>query len=752
MNKVVTLAFFIAFGLMTGSYSQGQSVSFNTFTNPVIPGDHSDCTLTKIGNDFYTTGSSFNPTPIIYHSTDLIHWEAIAQPVSAEWSGYGDAVQGGCWGGQIVFHNNQYWDFFSRANTMYFVTAPKPEGPWTLPTKMNNPSQLPYGLGYDNSIFIDDNDKWYLVVKNGQANSGIVELGSNGQATGVVYDLNWLNPAASGYPYSWAEGPVMWKHHGTYFYSFAKDLSGGQKVMQSKSLTASKDAWTTPVDFFNENDPAKSSAIFSKPNHCSAVVMLDDSTNWLIHPLWSRANSNEWYGQGRQGLVNQVQYSGDDVVADYPINTYKSAPKLPSSGIPWMVPKSDFFTDSKLNPEWSFLGYTLNSTCSLTARPGWLRLSPKSSSKANTIIKTDAEHNYALITKVDFDAKTTTDEAGLRIINGEENLFAKVFSSMGSDGKKLLCFSYSTTQYSLQNTFGNVVWLKLIRDNHYLTGFCSSDGIGWLQIGARIYVDKLDKYSTNYNGFSGNRQGLYVQGNSADFDFYIYRDAYSPIKASCPANQFGTTTTLLTDGTGTYLLDNIHNNDWALFAGVEFGSDSYDRICDSIQLSASSTLLDGATVEVWLDSIDTGTKIATCKVENTTLLKTIKTFSAKTLEITGRHDVYLKFTGSDPGVLMNLKSLIFIPKAEKVTNIVVSDAESRNLKIYPNPASLNVTIESSTAFSRIDIYNIQGELVFSKQNYESTKSTNINFSLPKGTYLAVVLNDKNFESSKLTIR
>jgi xylan 1,4-beta-xylosidase len=750
MKKIVFFVFVLVFQCI--SYTQAQSISFSSFTNPVIPGDHSDCTLTKIEKDFYTTGSSFNPTPVIYHSTDLVHWEAIAQPVSSEWSGYGDALQGGCWGGQMVFYDNKYWDFFSRANTMYFVTAPKPEGPWTLPTKMNNPSQLPYGLGYDNSIFIDDNGKWYLVVKNGQANSGIVELGSNGQATGVVYDLNWLNPAASSYPYSWAEGPVIWKHNGYYYYSFARDLAGGQKVMRSKTLSASKSVWTTPVDFFNENDPAKSSAIFSKPNHCSAVVMLDDSTSWLIHPLWSRANNNEWYGQGRQGLLNQVHYYGDSAVADYPINATKTAPRLPSSGIPWMVPKSDFFTSTTLNPEWSFLGYTLKSTCSLTARPGWLRLSPKSSSKGNTIIKTDAEHNYTLITKVDFDAKTVGDEAGLRIINGEENLFAKVYTSIESDGNKILCFSYNTTLYSVQNTFGNVVWLKIVRDNHYLTGFCSIDGNNWLQIGARFYTDKLDKYSTNYNGFSGNRQGLYVQGNTADFDLYIYRDAYSTIKAFCPANQFGTTTTLLTDGTGTYVLDNIHHNDWALYAGVEFGNENYDRICDSIQLATSCTLADGANIEVWIDSIDTGTKIATCNIESTMSLKTFKIFTAKTLEVTGRHDVYLKFTGNTTNVLMNLKSLIFISKKNILSHIVVPFAESKNLKIFPNPAHSNVTIASCTPFKKVGIYNIQGESVFSKDLEDAVYSTNLALSLPIGHYLAVVLNDVNSECSNLIIK
>ena len=89
--------------------------------NPVIPGDHPDCTITRVGNDYYTTGSSFNTTPVIYHSTDLVHWEAISQPVSAAWTNFGDTPGGGCWGGHIVYYNGKYWDYFSRANTMYFV-------------------------------------------------------------------------------------------------------------------------------------------------------------------------------------------------------------------------------------------------------------------------------------------------------------------------------------------------------------------------------------------------------------------------------------------------------------------------------------------------------------------------------------------------------------------------------------------------------------------------------------------------------
>lgn len=639
-----------------------QSPSFKTYMNPVIPGDHSDCTLTKIGDNFYTTGSSFNPTPVIYHSTDLIHWEAIAQPVSADWTLYGDSPSGGCWGGQIVYYNNKYWDFFSRANTMYFVTADKPEGTWAMPIKVNNPPQLPYGLGYDNSIFIDGDGKWYMIVKNGQSNNGIVELDKTGQPTGIVYNLDWLNPGIERHPYSWAEGPVMWKHNGYYYYSFARDVSGGQKVMRSKILTTDKSAWTVPVDMFNENDPNKSKAIFFGPNHSSAAVDLNDGTSWLLHPVWARANNNEWYGQGRQGLLNQVKYDADgNVLADYPVDMIKNAPVLLSSGISWMVPKSDFFTAEKLNPEWSFLGYTPSSLWSLTARPGWLRLTPKSPKKANTVIKTDPEHNYSLITHLDFDPNSTQDEAGLRLMNGMENLAAKLYSTSKSKGKRMICFSFDKFHYEVENNIGDIVWLKLERNNHELTGFFSSDGVKWMQVGNKINVETLDRFNDNYNGWCGNRQGLYVQGvKYADFDLYIYRDAYSPILAECGANQYGTRKRVLRKG--ITLLDDIHNNDWVLYAGVEFGGNKdYNKISNMISISASCETK-GGIVEVWLDSINAGKKIATCNIKNTGGVLNVMAFTAKTVPTSGMHDVYLRFVGEKNVKLFALKDFVFVSK------------------------------------------------------------------------------------------
>jgi xylan 1,4-beta-xylosidase len=630
----------------------GQAPSLKTFANTVIPGDHPDCTITKIGNDFYTTGSSFNVTPIIYHSTDLVHWKAIAQPVKPYWSEYGDKPGGGCWGGQMVFYNGKYWDYFSHANNMYFVTANNPTGPWSEPVKVMNPSNLPYSLGYDNSLFIDDDNKWYLIVKNGQPNNGIVELGADGQPTGTVYDLKWLNPRPA-IPYSWAEGPVMWKYNGNYYYSFARDLSGGQKVMRSKNITAEQSSWEMLGDLFDLKDKEMVLSTFASPNHASAAVMLNDSTSWIMHPLYAEL---EWKGQGRQGLLNQVRYIDGRPVADYPANRYFIAPKLPSNGIQWMVPHTDYFNTDQLNPEWSFLGYTASDKYSLVDRIGWLRLTPKSNAKANTITKNDGEHNYSLITKLDFVPRSENDEAGIWVISGDETKHVKLYSTL-IRGKKNVMFSFESEKYTAENIVNGILWLKMVRVDHELTGFYSLNGTEWNQVGKAYNVSFVDSHS-DYSSFTGTRQGLYVVGISdAWFDQYIYRDAFTPILAECPANWHGTTNGFANKVSG--VLSDIHNNDWVLFAGVEFGKGDVYKAPKFIEFTASSAAI-GGEIEVWLDSIATGTLISKCEIKNTCSKDNFQIFKSRiNKSVKDNHDVYLLFKGRTDEELFELKWLMF---------------------------------------------------------------------------------------------
>jgi len=623
--------------------SQSNYQQVNTYINPVLPGDHPDPTLLKVGNDFYHCGSSFhfNPYLPIYHSTDLVHWEVIGRVVSPAKAAtfVNDRPSAGIWQGAITYFYGSYWIYFSSGG-QWFCKANSPKGPWSDPIQVKtNPVTGP--LGYDNSIFVDDDGKPYMVIKNGQKVNRIQALGKDGQLSDTVINLDWIN---ANLQYSWAEGPVMCKRNGYYFYFPAGDVSGGQYVLRTKKLTSDSSYWERLGDFFKPvTDPTVG---FRRPNHIAAPVQLADGSWWTIGQSYEKYDGDDWSGTGRQTSLYQVIWEGDRPWGLAPTTQPIPKPNLTQSGILWRSVQSDDFDSDTLGAYWHFLTRKAAGNFSLTARKGWLRLIPDSI--RTHLVQKETDHYYTTVTKVDFNAKDTAAKAGIYLTNGNQKVIVRLYS--GYDNGKKIIFKSDVEEMSIPNRFGNIVWLKLERNEHNLTAYYSGNGNSWIALGKVISSLNIDKTQPGYNSWVGTSVGIFAEGKPADFDFFICKDGYSPICAAGFCNYFSVKT--IKKDTDKVVTNTSSNGGWLMISGIELSKKSPSFV----EVTASATV--AGKLEIWLDDLKNGKLIATIPI-TISRENNWKIFSESVKNITGHHDVFIKFpTGADGTIL--IKNIRFV--------------------------------------------------------------------------------------------
>jgi xylan 1,4-beta-xylosidase len=622
-----------------------------TYVNPVLPGDHPDPTLLKVGDDFYHCGSSFHFTPYlpIYHSKDLVHWEVISRVVPPSKAGFvTDRPSAGIWQGAITHFYDSYWIYFS-ANGQWFSKAPSPKGPWSVPVQVKT-NATTGNLGYDNSIFVDDDGKPYMVIKNGQKVNRLQALGRDGQLADTVINLDWIN---GNLQYSWAEGPVMCKRNGWYYYFPAGDVSGGQYALKASALTSDSTKWERLGNFFKPITDANAS--FRSPNHISAPFQLADGTWWTIGQSYERKGSDDWSGMGRQTSLYPVVWEGDRPWGVAPTSKPIVRPNLPQSGILWRSVQSDYFESDSLGLWWHFLTRKAAGQFSLSARKGWLRLNADTA-RAH-IVQKETDHYYSAVTRVDFDATDTASKAGLYLSSGNQKVYVRLYT--GYDGGKKIIFNIDTATRTIANSFGNTVWLKLERNEHNLIAYFSADGKSWTLVGAPVSAVNLDKTQPNWNSWVGTSIGLFAEGKPADFDMFVCKDGFSSMPSAGYSNYFGVET--LKQASEKVVTNSSSNGGWFMLSGVELGKGKHNTTKVAIQASAKSA----GKIEIWLDDLTTGKLIATIPVTATGGTSNWKVFSKAIKDVSGHHDVFAKFLpGSDHNVFV--KTVQFIGEGKVV--------------------------------------------------------------------------------------
>ncbi|WP_437593556.1 family 43 glycosylhydrolase [Sorangium sp. So ce1000] len=730
----------------TGGGGAGGDATFKvtTYQNPVLPGDHPDMNIYREGDDFYLVGSNFHMMPAfeILHSTDLLHWERMPRvvhstaPALDEQLGPGQ----GTWGGFIVKAGGVYRVYYSIGATQHFSSAPSLEGPWSEPTKVDvfpytppgSEASYERGTGSDNSVFVDpDSGKTYMVIKNGLCkwdadhpnDFGINLVTEIDPATGMLLPestvdmsfVNWDQATGGcgdfGNPdwSKWAEGPTMVKRGDWYYYFVSTHTAcGGQlHAWASKKLVGSTPAdWTWLGYVLTGEEP------YAGVQHTTSPFGLKDGSWWVFAHSYDCSNvgtddtktskNGDWMGLGREGLLLEVTWVDQQVngktipVPKYPTKTVDlPAPKLPQSGVPFLLPTNDDFSSDKIKPAWTTYGLSEH-TYSVTNRPGWLRITPGTGGTA-WVVQKDTLHSSSMVAKVEFTPEADGDAAGIRVGNGywqdEQVLSCPTWMTdsekfrlpaimdvsvarVMEDGADKIRFSFRSRSVvapaeagaayselaepvvegaSVPAPAGKAVWLKLVRSQHKATGWFSTDGVAWTQVGPEIDISALDGFYAMAHTWIGNQAGMYATNSHADFDLFSYRDGFTPIRAAEANQQSGAH--VVSSASAGPVLGGLKNGDWAMFGSVDLGSGGVKSKAIALEASSAGQ---GGTVEVWTDPLAGGSMIGTCDLPGTDGWEKWTTTTCDVAPTSGTHEVYVRVKGGQ-GELIRLASLRFVP-------------------------------------------------------------------------------------------
>lgn len=189
---------------------------------------------------------------------------------------------------------------------------------------------------------------------------------------------------------------------------------------------------------------------------------------------------------------------------------------------------SDSFSSGTLGSQWSWVRED-NTKWSLTANPGYLRITTQmgdiygaTNNMKNILLQTPAASDYTITTKVTFSPAANFHQAGLVVYSDDENfvMLQRFFSSSYNPPNQFMFkkeIAGSPTKYYTGDTLGATVYLKITKSGTSYSGYFSSDGVNWTQVGSALTGVSLTNPKFGLFSASG---GQSPAGINADFDFF----------------------------------------------------------------------------------------------------------------------------------------------------------------------------------------------------------------------------------------
>lgn len=317
------------------------SVVFAKAQQLVLPGDHPDPSVVKIGNEYWAAGTTSNWFPAfpMYHSKDLVHWTPAGHIFTKmpEWADYY------LWAPEITYDNGKVYVYYTGHKKggnlcIAAAVADKPEGPY----KDLGPLMCQSDGSIDAFPMRDENGKLYIIWKEDGNSIGqptpIWAAEMKEDRTALIGEKKELFRADVKWERGLVEGVSMIRHNG-YFYALyaaagccGKTCTYGTGVARAKSLLG-------PWEKYSNNPVLADDADWKCQGHGTPVEK-DGKFFFLYHGYSTVSGA---YG-GRQGLLNEFEFTSDGWLRFINKKEYGAAVKV-SNVI-------DNFSSAKLSQSW----------------------------------------------------------------------------------------------------------------------------------------------------------------------------------------------------------------------------------------------------------------------------------------------------------------------------------------------------------------------------------------------------------------
>ncbi|MGN8026473.1 family 43 glycosylhydrolase [Microbacterium sp. 22242] len=470
-----------------------------TFRNPVLPGDRPDPSVLRIGDQYYLTYSSFDAAPglTIWRSPDLVNWTfvtcALQDPVSTVFAPDLVAHEGRVYL-YIPFIPSAWSDAISEPE-VWVMHADSPEGPWTAPE--------PTGItgAIDPGHVVGEDGERYLFV-NGIRRCRLSRDG--------LRAVTPLEPAYDGwrYPDEWVteayalEGPKFFRRDGWIYLVSAVGGTGGPATGHMVIVARSRSV-LGPWQNSPHNPVARTwSAAEAWWSRGHATILEGADGGWW---MVSHGYRNGFRTLGRQTLLEPIEWTEDGWPVAPATDLGIPLAKPSAATTPLAVPApSDDFATLAWGERWVFDNPGPAEADRARLDDG-LVLRGTGSSPADSSPLTTWAMDAAYEIEVELEVRGSAAGGLLLYFND------RMFFGIGWDGAAMQSYAGGIrTHWREPVEPGRTIQLRLVNDEHIVTGWHRIPGGEWQRHGVRY--DTAGAHSATMNDLKSLRPALFATG------------------------------------------------------------------------------------------------------------------------------------------------------------------------------------------------------------------------------------------------